>query len=62
MGVFYHLRYPLFALDKVIKKVKGSMIFQTMVRGSVTSPELRGLSFLEHGDIQGPGFPLHVFY
>jgi tRNA (mo5U34)-methyltransferase len=34
MGVFYHLRYPLFALDKVIKKVGGKLIFQTMVRGS----------------------------
>src|ERR1051326_2030649 len=38
MGVFYHLRYPLFALDKVIKKVKGSLIFQTMVRGSSPVP------------------------
>src|SRR5579884_1479889 len=40
MGVFYHLRYPLFALDKVIKKVKskGSLIFQTMIRGSMNSP------------------------
>lgn len=34
MGVFYHLRYPLFALDKLIKKVRGKLIFQTMVRGS----------------------------
>jgi tRNA (mo5U34)-methyltransferase len=36
MGVFYHLRYPLFALDKVIKKVRknGRLIFQTMLRGS----------------------------
>jgi len=34
MGVFYHLRYPLFALDKVIKKVRGKLVFQTMVRGS----------------------------
>jgi tRNA (mo5U34)-methyltransferase len=34
MGVFYHLRYPLFALDKLIKKVKGTLVFQTMVRGS----------------------------
>jgi tRNA (mo5U34)-methyltransferase len=34
------LRYPLYALDKVIKKVKGSLIFQTMVRGSLNSPEL----------------------
>lgn len=34
MGVFYHLRYPLFALDKIIKKVAGKLIFQSMVRGS----------------------------
>ena len=36
MGVFYHLRYPLFALDKVIKKVRnpGCLVFQTMLRGS----------------------------
>ncbi len=34
LGVFYHLRYPLFALDKVIKKVAGSLVFQTMIRGS----------------------------
>ncbi len=36
MGVLYHLRYPLFALDKVVKKVssKGKLVFQTMIRGS----------------------------
>jgi tRNA (mo5U34)-methyltransferase len=34
MGVFYHLRYPLFALDKLIQKVRGKLVFQTMVRGS----------------------------
>src|SRR5438094_7883200 len=34
MGVFYHLRYPLFALDKIIKKVAGKLVFQTMIRGS----------------------------
>jgi tRNA (mo5U34)-methyltransferase len=33
MGLFYHLRYPLYALDKLIKKVKSKLIFQTMVRG-----------------------------
>lgn len=33
MGLFYHLRYPLFALDKVVKKVKGKLVFQTMIRG-----------------------------
>src|SRR5207248_9877875 len=34
MGVFYHLRYPLWALDNLIKKVGGKLIFQTMIRGS----------------------------
>ncbi len=34
MGVFYHLRYPLFALDKVVKKVRGKLVFQSMIRGS----------------------------
>lgn len=34
LGVFYHLRYPLYALDKVIKKVRGQLVFQTMIRGS----------------------------
>lgn len=36
MGLFYHLRYPLFALDKVIKKlhIHGRLVFQTMLRGS----------------------------
>ena len=33
MGVFYHLRYPLYALDRIIKKVRGRLIFQTMLRG-----------------------------
>ncbi len=32
LGVFYHLRYPLFALDKVVKKVRGNLLFQTMIR------------------------------
>jgi tRNA (mo5U34)-methyltransferase len=35
MGVFYHLRYPVYALDKVVKKVGGKLVFQTMIRGSM---------------------------
>ena len=34
MGVLYHLRYPMYALDKVVKKVRGKLVFQTMIRGS----------------------------
>jgi len=39
LGLFYHLRYPLFALDKIVKKVApgGKLVFQTMVRGSERS-------------------------
>ena len=30
MGVFYHLRYPLLALDIITQKVKNLMVFQTL--------------------------------
>jgi tRNA (mo5U34)-methyltransferase len=40
MGVFYHLRYPLFALDNLIKKVDSKLVFQTMVRGSDETRDL----------------------
>jgi len=30
MGLFYHLRYPLFALDKIIKKVGRTLVFQSI--------------------------------
>lgn len=33
MGVLYHLRYPLYALDRVARVVGGKMIFQSMLRG-----------------------------
>ncbi len=39
MGVLYHLRYPLYALDKIVKKVGGKLVFQTMCRGSEASPK-----------------------
>jgi tRNA (mo5U34)-methyltransferase len=31
MGVFYHLRYPLLALDLVAEKVRQRLVFQTLV-------------------------------
>ena len=34
MGVFYHLRYPLYALDRVARLVRRRMVFQSMLRGS----------------------------
>jgi tRNA (mo5U34)-methyltransferase len=34
LGVFYHLRHPLYALEKVAGLVRGQLLFQTMERGS----------------------------
>jgi tRNA (mo5U34)-methyltransferase len=34
MGVLYHLRHPLYALEKVAALVRGRLLFQTMERGS----------------------------
>lgn len=33
MGVLYHLRYPLYALDKVARLPRRRLIFQSMIRG-----------------------------
>jgi tRNA (mo5U34)-methyltransferase len=64
MGVFYHLRYPLYALDKVIKKIKtkGTLVFQTMVRGSLSSPELADdYHFWNTQIFSNPDFPCMYF-
>ncbi len=62
MGVFYHLRYPLYALDKIIKKVRSKLVFQTMVRGSLTSPELSDdYHFWNKEIFDRPDFPVMHF-
>ena len=62
MGLFYHLRYPLYALDKVVKKVRGRLIFQTMIRGALASPELRDDYHFWNTEIFArPDFPCMYF-
>jgi tRNA (mo5U34)-methyltransferase len=62
MGVFYHLRYPLYALDKIIQKVGGSLIFQTMIRGSLSSPVLNDdYNFWNKQIFNNPDFPCMYF-
>jgi tRNA (mo5U34)-methyltransferase len=58
MGVFYHLRYPLYALDKIVKKVAGKLIFQTMVRGpeEVMKPD-QDYPFWNKDIFAQPNFP-----
>jgi tRNA (mo5U34)-methyltransferase len=62
MGVFYHLRYPLFALDKVIKKVSGQLVFQSMTRGSDAIGAWKdNYPFWERGIFLDPKFPAMYF-
>ncbi len=64
MGVFYHLRYPLFALDKVIKKVTKTPGFPDHDSGFAGSArKLRAdYSVLEQGDFSRAGFSRDVFH
>jgi tRNA (mo5U34)-methyltransferase len=62
MGVFYHLRYPLFALDKVIKKVRKTLIFQTMIRGAEETDEVKeNYHFWNKQIFEDPRFPQMYF-
>jgi tRNA (mo5U34)-methyltransferase len=59
MGVFYHLRYPLLALDLLRQHVaKDWFVFQSMQRGSRTRPAVDpDYPFWERAIFDHPGFP-----
>ena len=62
MGVFYHLRYPLYALDNIIKKVRSKLVFQTMVRGSEQAKTFeQNYHFWNKQVFQDPDYPLMYF-
>jgi tRNA (mo5U34)-methyltransferase len=62
MGVFYHLRYPLYALDKVVKKVGGRLLFQSLLRGSLTTRHwAENYGFWETEVFSDPEFPCMYF-
>ncbi len=64
MGVFYHLRYPLFALDKVIKKVApGGQAGVSDHAARLRRSEAMGggLSILGHRDVRRPDCPAMYF-
>lgn len=62
MGVFYHLRYPLLALDLVRRCCRGKMIFQTMTTPGEQVLELEEDYRLEDRDIMTqPGWPQMAF-
>jgi tRNA (mo5U34)-methyltransferase len=59
MGVLYHLRHPLLALDLLRQHAaKDWFIFQSMLRGSRTAPQLaEDYPFWERNVFDMPGFP-----
>jgi tRNA (mo5U34)-methyltransferase len=59
MGVFYHLRYPLLALDLLRQHVvRDRLVFQAMLRGSGSCPTiLEDYPFSEHAVFDKPGYP-----
>ena len=64
MGVFYHLRYPVYALDQVIKKVRpnGRLIFQSMLRGSAdVKPWKENYHFWQAEQFRDPAYPCMYF-
>ncbi len=63
MGVLYHLRYPLLALDLIRQHVaKDLVVFQSMQRGSETiAPVADDYPFSEQDVFAGPGFPCMYF-
>jgi tRNA (mo5U34)-methyltransferase len=59
MGVLYHLRHPLLALDLIRAHVAGDMlIFQSMQRGSMDVPDLQeDYPFEETAIFDDPAYP-----
>lgn len=62
MGVFYHLRYPVLAMDIVSQKAKNMMVFQTLsVPGyeKINIPE--DIDFHDREIMKNPAFPYMAF-
>ncbi len=63
MGVLYHLRHPLLALDLLHEHVVGDlMVFQSMLRGSTeVTPVADDYPFQETEIFEQPGYPQMYF-
>ncbi len=62
MGVFYHLRYPLLALDIMARKTKRLMVFQALtIPGGETADQPENLPIDEREKLRQPGWPKMAF-
>lgn len=62
MGVFYHLRHPLYALEKVCAQARRRLLFRTLERGSeAVGPVARDYPIDEQGVFADDRFPRMYF-
>ncbi len=61
MGIFYHLRYPMLALDIVTQKVNKMMVFQTMTMPGKEVFNLPDMHISKRKNMLKKGWPLMAF-
>ena len=62
MGVFYHLRYPLLALDLLARRTKRLLMFQTLsMPGEEVHPDTADHPITERGPLTEAGWPKMAF-
>ena len=62
MGVLYHLRHPLLALDIIRQRCKGKMVFQTMTMpGEEVFPAQQNYTLPQREVMTHPGWPKMAF-
>lgn len=62
MGVFYHLRYPLLALDIVSRKIREMLVFQTlMIPGDDNYKIEDDYTLQDRDQMMQPGWPKMAF-
>jgi tRNA (mo5U34)-methyltransferase len=62
MGVLYHLRHPLLALDIVAERVGGTLVLQTLTMPSPPGEQVpEDVAFDRRGTLCGPAWPAMAF-
>lgn len=62
MGVFYHLRYPLLALDLLARRTRRLLVFQSLTLAENDPPaEPRDYNILQRDRLSGSGWPRMAF-
>src|SRR3954447_21964575 len=62
MGVLYHLRHPLLALDLLARQVERLLVVQTLtVPDEAPDPKPRDVPFERRGALLAPGWPRLTF-